>query len=248
MKNTENFKTLWWGILVVVIGFYLFGRYDQLIEGKPSYFDVVVFLVWVGVSLAPIFQEMDIFGVKLKQQVDELRKDLSYQLSILKTEIKSSIDVSSANQNNISVNTSQEPPKDSEIPQLKEEINKILQEKGIVNTTGNQLPAVDDVSVELFKVRLAFEKLVMSYTYDNRPMISSDGRRRNSFSLGRVINELRKLSPISPDVLGGVSEVISICNYAIHGEKPSENQLDFVRSSSSNLYQALESEFRTHYL
>lgn len=247
MKNTENFKTLWWGILVIVIGFYLFERFEQLVAGKPSYLDALVFLVWVGVCLAPIFQEMDILGVKLKQQVEDLKKDMSHQLSILKTEIKSSIDISSANQNHISVNATPEPAKDSDIPHIQKEVNRILEQKGIVGSASAELPDVNEISVELFRVRLAFEKLVAEYMQNNKPSLTSSGRRQ-VFALGLVLKELRMLSPISPDVLGGVSEVISICNYGIHGEIPSENQLEFVRSSSANLYKALESEFREHYL
>ena len=247
MKNTENFKTLWWGILVIVIGFYLFERFDQLVAGKPSYLDALVFLVWVGVCLAPIFQEMDILGIKLKQQVEDLKKDMNHQLSILKTEIKSSIDISSANQNHISVNSTPEPAKDSDIPHIQQEVNRILKQKGIVHTASVELPDVNEISVELFKVRLAFEKLANKYTQSNEVALTS-ARRRPAYTLGRILNELRRISPISPDVLGGVSEVISICNYGIHGEIPSESQLEFVRSSSANLYKALESEFREHYL
>ncbi|WP_320151138.1 hypothetical protein [uncultured Tolumonas sp.] len=251
MKNTENFKIFWWFVLVFVIGFYLFGRWDKLIEGKPSYLDAVVFIIWVGVCLAPIFQEMDIFGVKLKQQVDDLKKDLSHQLSIMKTEIKSSIEVSNANQNTISVNTTTEPPRDSELPQLEEAINKILESKGLSNSTID-LPEPNSISVEMFKIRAAFEQLISKCTYENIPI---SGIHFAQFSnvikrppLSRVLNELKKSSLISHDVLNGISEVISICNYAIHGEELSEKQIDFVRKSSPNLYKALENEFSNPYL
>jgi hypothetical protein len=116
MKNSENFKTVCWGILVVIIGFFLHGRYPKLIDGNPSYFDVVVFVIWICVCLAPIFQEIYLFGVKLKQQIEDLKKDVNHQLSILKTEIKSSIDVSNANSNQIYFQPGAVPPKDSEIP------------------------------------------------------------------------------------------------------------------------------------
>ena len=216
-----------------------------------SFFDVVVFLVWVGVCLAPIFQELNLFGVKLKQQVNELKKDLNHQLSMMKVELQSSIEVSNANQNHISVNTAQEPPKDSDIPQLEKTIEKLLAQKGIVGETYH-VPEVDDISVEMFKVRLAFERLISEYTYGNHvgliSRISYEATRKRTLSLGRMLSDLKKVSPISPDILDGVSEIISICNYAIHGEKLSETQVDFVRRSHSNLYKALDSEFREHYL
>lgn len=255
MKNTEDFKIFWWFALVLAIGYYLFGRWGSLIKGESSYFDAVVFIVWVGICLAPVFQEMDLFGVKLKQQVDDLKKDLNHQLLMMKTELKSSIEVSSANQNTISVNTSAEPARDSEIPRLEAAINKILESKG-VSTNNHYLPEPNDVSVEMFKVRSAFEQLVLEYTYENKPvMVSTIGRvssfensRRRGFSLGRTLSELRRISPISDEVLSGVSEIISICNYAIHGEKLSEKQIELVRKSSPSLYKALENEFREHYL
>ena len=212
-----------------------------MISGKPSYFDLVVFVVWVGICLAPIFQEMSFLGFKFKQQIEELKKDINHQLSIMKTEIRSSIEVSNANQNHISVNASPEPARDSEIPQLEEAINKILKSKGI-DQADYQLPEASPIVIEMFKVRLSFEHLVNRYTSENTPVIATDISRRRGYSLGRTLSELRKSSYLSQDVLAGVSEIISICNYAIHNEKVSDKQVEFVRKSASNLYRALEGE------
>ncbi len=71
-----------------MIGIFLYSRFDSLVSGNPTYFDTVVFLVWVGVCLAPIFKEMNIFGLELKQEIEELKKDMNVQLSILKAEQK----------------------------------------------------------------------------------------------------------------------------------------------------------------
>jgi hypothetical protein len=243
MRNSENFKTVWWGILVVVIGYYLFDRYPELVASKPSYFDAIVFIVWIGVCLAPIYQEMNILGFKFKQQFDDLKKDINHQLSMMKVELQSSIEVSNANQNHISVNTSSEPPRDSEIPQLEASIDQILKSRGS-ERTDYQLPDVSPDSVEMFKVRLAFERLVNKYTSENISMLATDISRRKGYSLGRILNELRKYSSISDGVINGVIEIINICNYGIHNEKISEQQLNFVRKSSSSLYIALEQELR----
>ena len=40
----------------------------------------------------------------------------------------------------------------------------------------------------------------------------------------------------------GAQEIISICNYAVHGEKLTDKQISFVRESSSGLLKALELE------
>ena len=240
MKNSENFKTLWWGILVIVIGLYLYGRYPKLIEGSPSYFDVVVFVIWIGVCLAPIFQEMDLFGVKLKQQIDDLKKDVSHQLSILKTEIKSSIEVSNANSNQIYFQSGTVPPKDSEIPDLSEQIQRTLDKMGIKAAAEDNAfdYGIDPVHIEMFKVRLTFENLLREYLYGNE-------KYRYRYSANKLLNELRNYEKISKSVLYGVMEVISVCNYAVHGEPLSKAQIAFVRESAPGLLKALENELQS---
>ncbi|MDC0610330.1 hypothetical protein OAP63_06310 [Vibrio sp.] len=235
MKNSENFKTVWWGILVIVIGLYLYGRYPKLIEGNPSYFDVVVFVIWIGVCLAPIFQEMDLFGVKLKQQIDELNKDLNHQISLMKTELKSSIDVSNANSNQIYFQSNPTPPKDSEIPDLSEQIERTLASMGIKANQDDKVDyGIDPVQIDMLKTRLAFENL---FTDTFGP--DKNGRR---YPITMLLRELQKNYRISHDIIKGVREVITICNYGIHGESLSEAKVAFVKNSAPGLLKALKKE------
>lgn len=209
-----------------------------MIKGNPSYFDVVVFVTWIGVCLAPIFQEIDIFGVKLKQQIEELKKDVGHQLSILKTEIKSSIEVSNANSNQIYFQAGATPPKDSEIPDLTEQIQQTLTQMGITPTQATQDDyGVDPIHIEMFKVRLAFENLLREYT-------GIDDEQRHRYSVTMRLNRLRKYESISKQVLVGVMEVVSVCNYAVHGEDLTETQINFVRNSAPGLLKALRKELK----
>ncbi|HDM8146029.1 TPA: hypothetical protein P0E33_004885 [Vibrio harveyi] len=250
MNNSQNFKTLWWLILVVVIGYYFYGRYDQLILGKPSYFDTIAFIIWVGICLAPIFQEMDLFGVKLKQQVEQFQKDMFHQLAILKTEITSSIEVSNANQNNISVNAASEPLKDSDLKKIEKRIDQLMEQKGIKISQPN-LPDIDDVKIEMFKVRSAFETLVQERPYNIGNSVAYTAITPQSFSprrhtLGRELDDLMRNTYISKDILSSVKEIISVCNTAIHGGELTESQLHFVRTSAPKLYKALENELQNY--
>ncbi|OLQ83749.1 hypothetical protein BIT28_27780 [Photobacterium proteolyticum] len=238
MNNSENFKLVWWGILVIVMGVYLFGRYDALIEGKPSYFDTVVFIVWVGVCLAPIFKEMNLFGMKLKQDIDDLKKDMNYQFNMMKTEIKSSIEVSSANNNQIYVGSSPIPPEDSEIADIKQTLDDVLHRMGIATENNNNVMQFDvnNLPVDMFKVRFSFEKLL-------RDNLSSYSEKNRPTPIGKMLNNLISMG-VSKDIVFGVKEVISICNYGIHGEELTETQIDFVQESAPSLLTALKNELR----
>jgi hypothetical protein len=241
MNSSNNFKLVWWAILVIVIGLFLYGRYDELLAGKSSYFDTVVFLVWISVCLAPIFKEMNIFGVKLKQDINELKKDISHQLSILKTEIKSSIEVSSANSNQINFNTSPEPLKDSEIPDITAQLHVALNKMGISTDKESVETKVDEpqIPVEMFKVRLSFEKLLKNHALSSSLASYSYNRK---LTVGKLLYNLREVDWISKEIVLGSQEVISICNYAIHGEKLTDAQISFVRESAPGLLKALKRE------
>lgn len=237
MENTNNFKVVWWGLLVIVIGLFLYSRFASLVSGNPTYFDTVVFLVWVGICLAPVFKEMNIFGLELKQEIKELKKDMSAQISMLKTELKATIEVSSANNNQIYVSTGAAPlpPKDAEIPDLKKQVQTTLHELGITPTSPVQsfAPTTEPVSVELFKIRLSFEKLLGNYAR----LRGIDTRRQPIF---RILRDLQRSEEIPANITHGVIEVLSVCNYGVHGEEVTEAQLGFVRESAPGLHDALQ--------
>jgi len=227
---------LWWFLLVVLLSIYLVDRYPALQKSNYSYFDIVVFLVWVGICLAPIFQEMNIFGVKLKQEIAELKTEFEHQFFKMKTEIRSSLEISNANSNLISINTPEPPPRDSEIPDLTESVREALTKLGIKTAASGEdhWMNTNQENIELFKVRLSFERLLRSsagWVVENR-----------KYSAGRILTEIGRREMVSPHVLRGVHEVMAVCNYAVHGEKISEKQVHFVQETAPGLYKALEQE------
>ena len=185
-----------------------------------------------------LFKEIDLFGIKLKQQIDDLKKEVNHQLSILKTEIKSSIEVSNANSNQIFFQSGAAPPKDSEIPNLSDQIRRTLDELGIATgQDGAYDYGVDPIHVEMFKVRLSFENLLREHA-------DIDERYRRIYSVGKLLSDLKRYDRISKNVLNGAMEVISVCNYAVHGEQLSTAQIAFVRESAPGLLAALKSELQ----
>ncbi|WP_429128193.1 hypothetical protein [Aeromonas veronii] len=179
------------------------------------------------------------FGVKFKQQIDDFKKDINHQLSVLKTELKSSIDVSSANSNQIYFQSSSIPPKDSETPDISEQIQRTLDKIGIKSAQEDDVYdyGVDPVHIEMYKIRLSLENLLRKYS-------DIDGKYQRRYSVSQLLNELRNYKQISKDILHGVTEVISVCNYAVHDEPLSNAQIAFVREFSPGLLKALKKELQ----
>lgn len=89
MKVPNWFRIVWWAVLLVLIGSILYARRDDLLTGHAVPADVLIFLVWVGLFLMPLFQEVNLFGLKLKQEIQELKKEVTN----LRTEFRNTVDV-----------------------------------------------------------------------------------------------------------------------------------------------------------
>ncbi|GHG06938.1 hypothetical protein [Thalassotalea marina] len=100
----------------------------------------------------------------------------------------------------------------------------------------------------MFKIRLAFERLILEFTEAKVAPFDVPFRPNVPKPLGAMLSYLKGTSSIPSNILNSVSEIISICNYAIHEHEVSNKQLNFVRKSYPYLYKALENEFREEYL
>jgi hypothetical protein len=117
-------KWIWWSCLVAIVGYVLFKRLDLTAAGKSTPFDSVVFVVWVALLLAPIFSEVKIWGVELKQEIKEAKKDLSEQIHAVKAEVTNSINFQPMFSNAVAA-----PPPDSQLPVIREEVERALNAK-----------------------------------------------------------------------------------------------------------------------
>jgi len=118
---------------------------------------------------------------------------------------------------------------------MKKQIEATLRELGISPSAPvvSFASAVDPISVELFKTRLSFERLIGNYAR----LRGIDTRRQPMY---RIIRDLQRTEEIPANIANGVLEVLSVCNYGVHGEEVSPAQLDFVRESAPGLYDALQ--------
>jgi len=229
MKLSNWFKVTWWVLLLILLTTYLGQRYSDLRSGHSIPVDVFVFLVWAGLLLAPLFNEISLFGLKLKQQVESLRRDVQ----TLKSEIQNTVQINP----NITI-----APPDSQLPKIEQEIRRVLDQRlrefGVVSPKQEPAQAVEgwqntpsDVSF-LFSVRYSIESELRRIA---RTVSEADVKGPLNRSLDLLIQ-----SEILDNALARViRQVYAVCSPAIHGEDVSQSKVSFVREVAPELLTTL---------
>ena len=238
MKLPNWFKIVLWLSLTGVITWFLYNRYAGLVAGQATSVDVVAFIVWVALLLAPLFNEVSLLGITFKQEAEELKKFVAAQVSEIRTEVRNAVDIRTTFSPNITIPA---PPADSQLPELeariKAAVSGALASHGLQpqQTTPPALRISDDVSF-LFATRYNIERELrrISYTRDIAP---TSRRPVPIFQLSRMLAET---GLIEPRLEHAIREVYAICSPAIHGEPVSEAQVAFAKDVGPELVAALK--------
>jgi hypothetical protein len=179
MKTPNWFKIIWWIVLLGITTLTLILRYKDITNGNSVPFDVVVFLIWVAIMLAPIFQEVSILGIKLKQSIEELKN----QVNEVKNEIHNKITF------NPTINLA--PSADNKIQELEQKYSKLLDK--ILETKGKKAETetisylnVPDSNQFLFATRFRIEN-ELRRIWENT---IGDIERRRRTSLTQLLRDL----------------------------------------------------------
>ena len=235
MKLPNWFKIIWWVGLLGLTGTILYKRFDAITSGQSVSIDVFVFLIFVVLTLVPIFSEIEFFGIKLKKEIEDLKQDISLKLGDIKNEIRNT-------QTQSVTNTFQgygPPPPDNKLPELEHEIDRIvkaqLKEHGVTldSHLARRIDVPDD-NLQMFKVRYNVEnelRRIWEQRFENGEL---DARFKHQ-SIIKIIQDLTKFEIIDNNFYGILREILSICNYAIHGESVTDNQVKFVTKNAKQV-------------
>ena len=235
MKLPNWFKITWWVLLLGLTGIILFKRFDAITSGQSVPVDVFVFLIFVALMLVPIFSEIEFFGIKLKKEIEELKHDINIKLGDIKNEIRNS-QTQTVNQ---TVQTYGPPPPDNKLPELQAEIERIisvkLKEHGVTRESdiAGRIEVPND-NLLMFQVRFNIEKQLTRIWEQRFESKEYDGRLKYQ-SVTKIIQDLTKYEIIDGNFYGILREILSICNYAIHGEAVTENQVAFVSKNAKQI-------------
>lgn len=231
MKLPNGLKIVWWLVITSLIALVLYLRSNDILNGDAQAFDIFIFLIFVALMLVPVFPDVEFFGIKLKQQIEELKHDISIKLGDIKNEVKMH-QVQTFN-----IQGYAPPPTDQELPKLVEEVESLSPQE----PKGSEFVPIElivpDANVELFKVRYAIEIKVRALYRNYGADDVLGGRHGNLTSNARYLASKGLFDSRFSHIL---NETMSICNYAIHGENVSDAQAQFVLSNSKTIIEYLD--------
>lgn len=230
-------KILWWLLLLGALSTFLVRyRLTAIASADPTPFDIVAFLVWIALLLAPLVNEMSLFGLTLKTEVEKLKAEVRDDLAGLRAEIHSALDVRNTQSTTIQLPA---PASDAKLNALEERIvaafGKALTERDVAS---RKLPATLDVPPDaqaLFGVRYAVERELRRIA-DVRDL----GRFRDRpVPVTRLVANLAEHGILTPDVASAVRETYLITSRAIHADELTAAQVAFVKDVGGGLIETL---------
>lgn len=235
MKLPNWFKITWWIILLLLTGIVLYKRYEAITTGESVPADIFILLIFIALMLVPIFSEIEFFGLKLKKEIEDLKTDIKIKFGDIKNEIRNSQN-QTLNQTIQAYGQYGPPPPDSKLPELEEEIDRLvktkLEEHGIfIDQPLTSRIDVPDDNLTMFKVRYNLEtelRRIWEQRFDEKAF---DQKYRHQ-PVMKIIQDLTKFEIIDNNFYGILREILSICNYAIHGERVTDNQVHFVAKNA----------------
>ena len=236
MKLPNWLKIGWWLLLVALLSAFLWNRYPQLRVGKAVPADVVVFVIWIALLLAPLFNEVSLLGITLKQQIDDLKSYVSKQVTEVRNEVRSAVDVRATFSPHFNIPA---PAADAQLPEIERRIKlavaDALAEHGIQQAPPPApVPVSADVAL-LFATRYNLEKELRRIGQGRQ--LTSDSRR--PLAVTQLVRALVDADLLEPRLAHAIREVYSVCSPAIHGEPVTEAQVAFVQDVGPELIAAL---------
>lgn len=211
MKYSERFKKNWWIAILVLITLLLFLKKTGVVS---SHFinesqDMVLLIIWLCLILIPLFGEIDIFGVKLKREIEEVKSKIY--------EIKTAINNNNTFNPTVYFHASKDEVLDEKISQITQKSVKGKEELNF-NFSDNEL--------YLFKLRISIEKELRRIFAEHSEFNNSEIRFE---SVSNFIQNLKAKELLDGKLFMSIKELIAISNLGIHGEKVTEKQLYFAK-------------------
>lgn len=209
-------------LLFISLSWLIVIRYPAIASGTSSTSDIVILLLWMALLLAPLFQEVNLFGLQLKRSIESLREQVQNLMFTVQSQTQS-----------VSIHNYPVPPSDSEIGERRREAEKVLGTGLITRSLRDDSRPQDPETNLLFNLRRTLE-LELKRIDSSRFGLGWDYKR---FSLFQSTQRL--LQAGLPSLAAAMRDVYAICTAAIHGEEMSPKQLAYAKEIGPQIVSAL---------
>lgn len=234
MWFTKNFRAIWWLVLVVCLSYLISQRLETIESGDAKPIDFLLIVVWLGVCLGPLFSEIHLPGIKLKQKIEEMRESVTSEVASLRNEIRNTVDVRS----NVSPNFwFGAPPPDYKLAEIEQQVQNLaasLQNQGYpihgpVDEAPTQRLTPNDQIMFASRRDIEIELRALADRIQDEP----DQKRFSPVS--RLVWLLTRSGVLDKQTASLIRQVYSVCSLAIHGEDVTEKQARFVEKTAPEL-------------
>ena len=224
MKLDQKLRIACLTLLFVSLTWLIVLRYPAIASGTSSTSDIVILLLWLALLLAPLFQEVNLFGLHLKRSIESLREQVQNLMFTVQSQTQS-----------VSIHNYPVPPSDSEIDERMREAQKVLGTGLSIRSLQEDSLSQDPETNLLFNLRRNIE-LELKRIESSRFGLGWDYKR---FSLFQSTQRLLQAELLPPSLASVMRDVYAICTAAMHGEKISPKQLAYAKEIGPQIVSAL---------
>ena len=233
MRLPNWLKIAWWLLLLTSLTVLLSNRLPAFLDGNANLIDAIAFIIWIALLLIPLFQEVSLFGISLKSEIKDVKKDVDQ----LRTAIRNSIEMRNTFSPSFYLPS---PTPEAKLPELqtriKQAIANELKDRGISSAEKiEESITVDEVTVYLFQARYNIEKELQRIWVEWIDVNNTKSR----IPVYQKANELAIAGILDNWLAGAIQEIYSVASAAMHGKSVSERHLSFVKDIIPGVMNAL---------
>lgn len=237
MQFSNTFKIIWWLAIVISLTIVLSYRIAAFVGGHATAVDFGLLTIWALLFLAPIYVEVSVGGVTLKQQIESVKAEIKSDVASVRNELRAVIGISNQVAPQFHVLS---PPPNADLPAIEQRVKAAVAEALAAHGLPTPQPpkpesieAPQDV-VFLFSVRYQIDHELARIAHEQA--LELPPRKRYGLGLAR---ELAELGIIDQRLVGAIHQIYRVCSPAIHGEEPHPEQVAFVQDVGPNVVGAL---------
>ncbi|MDP2859729.1 MAG: hypothetical protein Q8P50_17390 [Bacillota bacterium] len=236
MQFPVRFRYYWWASLMVVSALYVQARWSAILGGNGTTADTTVLGLMIALALVPIFSEVTVLGVSLKQKIDEAKREIKQDVKESLLNLRMSL--SSEMQSVVNVYpqyTRLEAPNADELVQLSKKVDDLAaryEHPAAKEKKAVREPSVPSAAEKAFASRYKLESAVRQ-AWEKRFGAPAKGLQP---TMKRMIDDLVvREQALLPEIGDLALKTYAIGSTGVHGRVPTENELAFLDAATPKL-------------